>query len=50
MSYLQTRGWMEIQAPTNLQLLYTLNQILDPGEAEAIALAVELSADRLLTR
>jgi len=41
-------GWLEIQSPTNLQLLYTLNQILDPGEAEAITLAVELSADRLL--
>ncbi|NJK27593.1 MAG: DUF3368 domain-containing protein [Coleofasciculaceae cyanobacterium SM2_3_26] len=41
-------GWLEIQAPTNFQLLNTLNQTLDPGEAEAIALAVELSADRLL--
>ena len=41
-------GWLEIQAPTNPQLLYTLNQTLDPGEAEAIALAVELRADRLL--
>ncbi len=39
-------GWLEIQAPTNLQLLDTLNQTLDPGEAEAIALAVELSTDR----
>jgi len=41
-------GWLEIQAPTNLQLLDILNQTLDPGEAEAIALAVELSANRLL--
>ncbi len=41
-------GWLEIQLPTNSQLLVTLNQTLDPGEAEAIALAVELSADRLL--
>lgn len=41
-------GWLEIQAPTNLQLLDTLNQTLDSGEAEAIALAVELSAGRLL--
>ncbi|WP_404788088.1 DUF3368 domain-containing protein [Altericista sp. CCNU0014] len=41
-------GWLKIQAPTNLKLLNTLNQTLDPGEAEAIALAVELSADRLL--
>jgi predicted nucleic acid-binding protein len=35
-------GWLEIQLPTNLQFLYVLNQTLDPGEAEAIALAVEL--------
>lgn len=41
-------GWLEIKAPTNLQLLDTLNQTLDPGEAEAIALAIELRADRLL--
>jgi hypothetical protein len=41
-------GWLEIQSPINSQLLDTLNQTLDPGEAEAIALAVELSADRLL--
>jgi hypothetical protein len=41
-------GWLEIQTPTDLQLLNILNQTLDPGEAEAIALAVELSADRLL--
>jgi predicted nucleic acid-binding protein len=39
-------GWLEVQAPTNLQLLDTLNQTLDPGEAEAIALAVELSTVR----
>jgi uncharacterized protein len=41
-------GWLQIQTPTDLQLLNTLNQALDPGEAEAIALVVELSADRLL--
>lgn len=41
-------GWLEIQTPTQLKLLHTLNQTLDPGEAEAIALAVELSANRLL--
>ena len=40
--------WLKIQAPTNFQILYTLSQMLDPGESEAIALAVELSADRLL--
>lgn len=41
-------SWLEIQAPTNLQLLNILSQTLDPGETEAIALAIELSADRLL--
>lgn len=46
-SLLET-GWLEIKVPANLQLLDTLNQVLDSGEAEAIALAIELSADRLL--
>lgn len=48
MTSLLDAGWLEIQASTNLQLLDILNQTLDPGEAEAIALAVELSANRLL--
>ncbi|MDY6783010.1 MAG: DUF3368 domain-containing protein [Cyanobacteriota bacterium] len=46
--FLLDADWLEIQTPTNLQLLHTLKQTLDPGEAEAIALAVELSANRLL--
>lgn len=41
-------GWLEIQAPKNVPFVKILNQTLDPGEAEAIALAIELSADRLL--
>jgi uncharacterized protein len=41
-------GWLEIQTSKNLQLIQTLNQTLDPGEAAAIALAIELNADRLL--
>lgn len=41
-------GWLEVQAPTDLPLLQALNQSLDPGEAAAIALAIELNADRLL--
>jgi uncharacterized protein len=47
-SSLLEADWLEIRAPTNLQLLYTLKQTLDLGEAEAIALAVELGANRLL--
>ena len=41
-------GWLEIQTPKNTQLIQTLNQFLDPGEAAAIALAIDISADRLL--
>jgi uncharacterized protein len=44
---LVSTGWLEIQAPSNLELLHQLSQSLDPGEAEAITLAIELSADRL---
>ncbi len=47
-SGLLNSGWLEIQNPTNLQLTQTLNQTLDPGEAAAISLAIELNADRLL--
>jgi uncharacterized protein len=41
-------GWLQVQSPNNLQLLQTLNQTLDPGETEAIALTLEINADRLL--
>lgn len=41
-------GWLEVQVPTDLQLLQALSQSLDPGEAAAIALAIDLNADRLL--
>lgn len=41
-------GFLEIRKPTNIALIQTLNQPLDLGEAEAIALAVEIKADRLL--
>ena len=41
-------GWLEIRTPKNLQLIQSLEQTLDPGEAAAIALASELNADRLL--
>lgn len=41
-------GWIEIHPSNNLQLIQNLNQVLDPGEAAAIALSIELNADRLL--
>lgn len=47
-STLTNTGLVIIQMPQNPQLVQTLNQTLDPGEAAAIALAVELNADRLL--
>lgn len=43
-----TLNWIKIQSTTDLTLVNTLSHELDPGEAEAIALAVELDADRLL--
>ncbi|WP_448573742.1 DUF3368 domain-containing protein [Trichothermofontia sp.] len=41
-------GWLGIEQPTNLSLLQTLNQVLDLGEASAIAIAIDINADRLL--
>ena len=43
-----TLGWLEIQSVTDQLMLQTLSNSLDPGEAAAITLAIELSADRLL--
>jgi predicted nucleic acid-binding protein len=52
-----TLDWIKIQSATDRTLVNALSQKLDPGEAEAItlvayayaiALAVELNADRLL--
>jgi len=44
----QNLDWILVQSTSNLALLETLKNSLDPGEAEAIALAVELNADRLI--
>lgn len=44
----QTLDWIEIRLVTHLELLQTLQTKLDAGEAEAIALAVELKANRLI--
>ena len=45
---IQTLDWIQTQAVTNLALLQTVQSNLDIGEAEAIVLAVELGAARLL--
>ena len=41
-------AWVERATVSNGQLVHSLRQELDPGEAEAVALAVELNADWLL--
>lgn len=43
-----TLNWIKTQSATDQTLVNTLSQELDHGEAEAIALALELNADRLL--
>jgi hypothetical protein len=40
--------WLNVQVPTNDLLVDKLKEELDDGEAEAIALALQLGADRLL--
>ena len=47
-SSLISTEWLEIYTPANLQLIQSLQETLDPGESEAIALALELNANRLL--
>jgi predicted nucleic acid-binding protein len=44
----QTLSWIETKTVTNQALVTALQMELDPGEAAAIALAVELKADLLL--
>ncbi len=43
-----TLSWIKTQSATNQAFINTLRAELDLGEAEAIALAVELKANRLL--
>jgi len=47
-SPLQKAEWLEIRSPVDSHLLSLLNNLLDEGEASAIALAVELKADLLI--
>lgn len=41
-------GWMSVRAPAEVPLLRLLRESLDAGEAEAVALAAEIEADRIL--
>ena len=45
---IQHSNWISRKTVSNLQLVQSLRQELDPGEAEAIALAIEIGADLLL--
>ncbi|MEB3338212.1 MAG: DUF3368 domain-containing protein [Leptolyngbyaceae bacterium] len=47
-SFLQAADWIDVQPASDRALVETLESELDRGEAEAIALAIELRADRLL--
>lgn len=47
-SWLSNTDWLVIQAVRDQALVASLREELDPGEAEAIALSLELKADRLL--
>ncbi|WP_035991035.1 DUF3368 domain-containing protein [Leptolyngbya sp. KIOST-1] len=47
-SWLSNTEWITIQPVGNRAFAESLKNELDPGEAEAIALAIELKADRLL--
>jgi uncharacterized protein len=45
---IQNADWVEVKSATNQTLLLALRNQIDPGEAESIVLALELSADLLL--
>jgi predicted nucleic acid-binding protein len=45
---IEAASWIQVQAATNRQLIQALQQALDSGEAEAIALALEIGAEFLL--
>ncbi|MGI0484730.1 DUF3368 domain-containing protein [Pantanalinema rosaneae CENA516] len=44
----QTFDWIQTRAVTDFSLVEALSNELDPGEAEAIALAVEIQSDQVL--
>lgn len=45
---IETASWIRVQSATNRQLVQALRQELDAGEAEAIALALEVDPEFLL--
>jgi uncharacterized protein len=47
-SEIESAPWIKVQRVKNLELVKALRQELDPGEAEAIGLALETSAELLL--
>ncbi|CAN5263939.1 hypothetical protein BH10ACI1_BH10ACI1_25900 [soil metagenome] len=44
----ETAEWIKVSAPANLQKVQSLQTNLDEGEAQAIALALEINCDLLL--
>jgi predicted nucleic acid-binding protein len=40
--------WLRVQSAANSSFVASFERVVDPGEAEAIQLAIELRADRLL--
>jgi uncharacterized protein len=48
LSEYETAEWIKIVTPTNLQKVHNLQINLDEGEAQAIALALEMNCDLLL--
>ena len=46
--YATTIGYLRVRAPLDLARVTSLQQKLDPGESEAIALPLELGADLLI--
>ena len=45
---MKTSHWIKVQAIDNRPLVQALRQDLDPGESEAIVLAIKIGADLLL--
>lgn len=44
----KTLAWIQVQPVSNSTLVAELKTEIDPGEAEAIALAMEIKADRII--